>query len=321
MGRVFGALNKVEVDHWNETETGMELLSEGGRAKKNLVPTTVVRHLTSSDARARGISALADPTQLTPQHKGSDEEPDVELKVELVALHAGEGLDGGDQATLRADFGQSSQSRSRLKPLFWSIAAGLDLAKAMKSGKEGPSKLRGDFDDAFSGRPATIGGGLAEIRFEVVAHRPDRWWEEIFGFLETGAGRELTSFIGFPGIVDAAVDIINQAFDILDPKTKPLLSGPPIRAALSAYARDNFTGGSDAVKMGVLNPGFYVIMPARDIDLVNDAKPYFFGDYGVLLPHDLPPEKFTSSGEDPFEQVTYAVIKLKSLPAKITSSL
>jgi hypothetical protein len=45
-----------------------------------------------------------------------------------------------------------------------------------------------------------------------------------------------------------------------------------MRLALSKYARDNFTGGSERVKIGCLRPGFCIMARGRDFKTIAEAN-------------------------------------------------
>lgn len=79
-----------------------------------------------------GTAAFIDPHHSTANIAGTEDEPDVITKINLTAFHPGSWIEKeigkGAKATLRLDVGQDELSDSPLEPLFWSIAAGLDLA-------------------------------------------------------------------------------------------------------------------------------------------------------------------------------------------------
>src|SRR5690606_13606189 len=76
---------------------------------------------------------LVDPHEVVPKLAGASDKPDVRMNIELVAFHAPASLRNGEfkGATLRLDVGQDPLSRSVLSPVFWSIAAALDLKSAL----------------------------------------------------------------------------------------------------------------------------------------------------------------------------------------------
>jgi hypothetical protein len=86
---------------------------------------------------------IADLHAISPTLPGSDEKPDVQVRIELVSFQVAPGtVDEKMPATLRMDMGQDQSSSTDQDPLFWSIAAGLDLAtQAMKGGD--PKAARG----------------------------------------------------------------------------------------------------------------------------------------------------------------------------------
>ena len=264
---------------------------------------------------------FVDPHESKPNVAGTDEEPDVITKINLLAFHPGSQIEreiGKDaRATLRLDVGQDEQAESTLEPLFWSIAAGLDLSNVAKE-KEAPKKYRSDFDKAFARRPIEIAGGLAEIRFEVFAHEEKSWWRKIFSGLGGSAAQSLITALGFPGIVNEAIDILNEAFDKFDNNTKPLFRSAKMTFALSERARVGYTLGMPGVRAGVLPQGFSLMVPQKHYQQIRESKPYFLGTYGKLVPGDVTLDQFNSAGyQDPYAAIPYALLKVQSKAAAL----
>lgn len=268
-----------------------------------------------------GQPHFIDPHSSVPNIAGSDKEPDVVTRIDLVAFHAGNTISeeiGPDaRATLRLDVGQDEMADSGLRPLFWSIAAGLDLASEYK-GKDAPKKYRSDFDQAFGRRPIEIGGGLAELRFEVFAHKEQPWWRRIFGALGSSRAASFINTLGFPGIVNEAIDVVNEAFDKFDKNTKPVFRSAKMTFALSARAKEHYSLGMPGILTGVLPQGFTLMIPQRHYELIRRTSPYFLGAIGRLVPGDKSIEDFNSAGYvDPYADVPYALLKIQSKAANL----
>lgn len=271
-----------------------------------------------------GKPVFQDPHESQATLTGGEDRPDVRARVELVAFNAGPEADEAiDTATLRLDVGQDELSRSSLQPLFWSIAAGLDLSELVAGKKDAPKNFRSDFQRSFGQRPIEIGGGLGRLRFEVVAHKPKPWWRQVFSFASSGAGKGLVNVLGFPGIMNEAIALIDSAFDrIGDGSQKILFRSAPMTFALSEHARSEFTLGMPGVQVGVLNTGFSLLLPHRYFDDVIAQRPSFLGSYGRLLPQGKSLADFAEPGyEDPFAQIPYAVLRIRLEEASLTSSL
>ncbi len=273
--------------------------------------------------RAGDEVVLVDPHESTPVVVGSAEAPDVRARIQLAAFNAGGGDAKSAHATLRFDVGQDELAQSPLRPLFWSIAAGLDLSNLIKGDPDAPKDYNSDFTQAQSDRPIEIGGGLCEIRFEVVRHVEKPWWREIFSFAKSRTGKALISAVGFPGIVNEAVDLIDKAFDNLSGATPQVLfRSAKMTFAMSKWARDEFSLGSGVADIGVMNQGFSVLVPQRHYAIVADLHPRFFASHGRLVAKGVTMKQFLDPAYvDPLANVPYAVLRIKSEEASLKGAL
>ena len=265
--------------------------------------------------------SVLESSEVKPKLKGSSEQPDVKAQLHLAAFHVGakENIDSKARATLRVDFGKDEKSNSNLDTVFWSIAAGLKLYDQVKNKKAEPKKLEANFAEAFSNRPIEIPGGLGRLSFEVVKHREPKWWQKVFKFLQSDSGKLLTSTIGFPGITTQAIGFVDELLGRLD-KNEPevLFKSRPLTLALSEKARTDFTGGIPSIDLGTLNSRFALLVRGRDFDTVVDADPTYMASYGLLKPKNVTLPKFLSgSYDDPFRDMTYAVLRVISKEDKL----
>lgn len=276
-------------------------------------------------ADANGQHAFRDPHDTLPALAGTDALPDVKARIELVAFSAG-GIAGEktQNATLRLDVAQDEQSPSPLQPLFWSIAAGLDLAALFDANrKDAPKNYRHDFQRSFGQRPIEIGGGIAKIRFEVVAHESPPWWRQIFTFAKGRTGKALIHALGFPGILSEAVDLVDNALNQFDrARVGVLFQSAPMTFALTARAREEYTLGSPGVSIGSLNQGFSLLVPHRHFQRVLELRPRYLATFGRLLPADQTAIDMASDAYvDPFAAIPYAVLRIKLEQAALSSNL
>lgn len=272
-------------------------------------------------AGSRAKTALADLHAVAPVLKGSDEKPDVQVKIELLSFQIGSalGLDPGMQATLRLDIGKDEASASDADPLFWSIAAGLDLAAQAIDKTGDPKQKAANLSAAFRRRPIEIPGGLADLRIELVAHEPPPWWRKIFKFADNAAVKTLVSAVGFPGIALDAVKLLDAALGRFEEaRAKPIFQSRPMTVALSERAASEFTGGLDTVKAAVMNDGVFVMLRHADAEIVRQSKPIYLGGYGRLVPGDTwDGETVVLPQDDPYAQLSYAILKVKTREAAI----
>jgi hypothetical protein len=254
---------------------------------------------------------LADPHETDPNVAGNDAFPDVRLSVQLVGFNPGARAGTETRATVRLDIGQSASASNR-SPLYWSIAAGLDLVDLAVSGKSG-DRFGSSFDSAFVQRPIDVPGGLADLRFEVVCHAEPAWWKQIFGLAGSGTGASLMTACGFPGVSRDAVKIIDKAFDELSGAHRVLFKSKRMTFALSARARDEFALGMAGVQIGCINRGFCVLAPQQWYQKLKELKPRYLGTYGVLIPASLSLDDFLAvPNANPLSAIPYAVLKVNS---------
>ncbi|MCP4003746.1 MAG: hypothetical protein GY725_06075 [bacterium] len=256
---------------------------------------------------------IIETSSVEPALDGNDDNPDVNARLQLASFHLGTGhnLKEDTRATLRLDFGKDKDSNSSLDTVFWSIAAGMELYEAHKK-KAPPKEMGSDFSEAFAHRPIEIPGGLSQISFEVIKHREPPWWKKVFSFLTSGTGTALTSAIGFPGITTQAVSFVDELLGRLH-KSEPevLFKSHPMTLALSKRAKSDYTGGLSSVRLGSLRQGFCLIARGRDFKTVHEYDPIYYPSYGKLVPKDVTPQDLVAGNyEDPFGEMTYAVLRL-----------
>lgn len=273
-------------------------------------PHSTQSMLFNIEADANNDPVLTDPHDSAPSIAGSANQPDVKAKVELIAFNSGTGDTNSNRATLRFDFGQDDGANSSLRPVLYSIAAGLDLAELIQNKQQAAKSYRSDFAQAFSDRPIEVGGGLARLRLQVVRHRPPNLFEEIFSFIKTPAGKALVSAVGFPAIAVNALQVIDDVVNqIVGSKPDVLMQSPFSRFALSKKAKTDFEGGAPGVTIASLRNGFSIITPASNLALFQQLKPRYLTDTGLLPKGKTATDFLTPGYQDPFAGVAYAVIK------------
>jgi hypothetical protein len=192
-------------------------------------------------------SPVTDLHAAQPTLTGGDDKPDVRVKVELVSFQIAESerLDPGMQATLRLDVGEDASAVGDRDPLFWSIAAGLDLAaQAVGAQSTDPAQRSSDLSQAFRRRPIEIAGGLAQFKVELAAHPPLPWWRRMFQFASSGAVKKLVAAVGFPGIALDAVKLLDEALSRFQEDTaRTILESRSLTLALTGHAANEFSAG------------------------------------------------------------------------------
>ncbi|MDP2890477.1 MAG: hypothetical protein Q8P34_16115 [Bacteroidota bacterium] len=269
--------------------------------------------------------SIQESSQVEPILKGSNEQPDMLVNLEMLSFHIGanENIDKNSRATIRINIGKDENSRDKyFDTAFWSIAAGLNLYNQAKNKTADPKELKSDFRQAFGNRPIEIPGGLSKMTFEVVKHREPKWWQNIFKFLQSDTGKSLISTVGFPAISSTAINMLDELLNRLD-KSEPeiLFKSLPLRLALSQQAKDDFTAGSLRIRMGALNPGFTVLARGKDFETIVNSDAIFYPAYGKLVPSNVTESQLLSNRyDDPFKDVTYSIFRVGMKETKLDPS-
>ncbi|MGD0192620.1 MAG: hypothetical protein ABSD74_17925 [Rhizomicrobium sp.] len=273
--------------------------------------------------------ALIDLTKVDPTIVGSDEKPDIDAAVNLLAFHFDENVTSNIsdkmRATLRFDLGKDEASTSPLEPLFWSIAAGLDLYEHATKGSNAaePKKMNDNFANTFKRRPIEIPGGLGQLRFEVIVHEEPKWWQQILHFGQSETAKRLVSSLGFPGIALDAMRLIDEMVSrFTDAAAKPLIKSRPLTLAFSRYARDEYTGGDSRTVIGCVGNGTYVLTRYTDVSVFQKNPPLFLGSTGMLVPKqnwEAEGLNFNYSA-NPYNKTTYGVVRIRTFERRIQVS-
>lgn len=259
--------------------------------------------------------SILESSEVTSTIKGSSDEPDVLVNLEMQSFHIGGdvSVNKDTRATMRINIGKDENSTDKyFDTAFWSIAAGLDLYNQAKQKPADPKDLKADFKQAFGNRPIEIPGGLSKMTFEVVKHREPKWWQRIFKFLQSDTGKNLISTLGFPAITNNAITLLDELLNKLDNSEPEILfKSRPLRLALSEKAKLDYTGGSERIKIGSLSPGFCVLARGKDFNIFINSDAYYYPTYGKLVPSNVSnADLVRGEYDDPFKNVTYSIFRI-----------
>lgn len=303
-------------------ETLMLAAENGSRTSGfNLADQFIAFQATS----VNGTSQILESSSVEPALDTPAEKPDVIMDVSMQAFHVGESepVEKDTRATLRLTVNKDADSTGGrgLDTLFWTITSGLKLYDDLKKARAESKDLQSDYRSAFANRYIEIPGALGDIRFEVIKHKEPAWWQKVFKFAESDAGRALTAAIGFPAVTQQVVRFVDEVTSRFDDRNAELLfASQPLKFAFSKQARANYVGSSP-IKIGSLNQGLWVLARGRDLATLADAKAYFYPTYGRLIPANKTPQDFLSpSYVDPFREVTYAVFRVQMQATKLNFS-
>jgi hypothetical protein len=263
---------------------------------------------------AGGEKRIVPTSQVDPALQGGAGKPDINMSLDFESFKIGmnESIDKDTKATLQLKIGQEEKAGS-LDKLFYCINGGLDLYNEIKGNRSEAKDFKKSTAGALGNKPISMPGGIGQISLQVLKHEEPKWWQQIFAFAKTDAAKELFSLIGFPGVTETAVNCISGMLDTLLGKgSEVLFQSQPIKVGFSKSAKDELSGGLDTNYVSCLNPGFWVMARKSDYDTIVNAKPIYYGGYGLLAPDGMTEiEAIKDSSSNPFSKLTYAVIRAK----------
>jgi len=279
-------------------------------AAKDITDSTQFILLQLSDGDKRVLNT----SEVTPGLVGTAERPDINMLLDFEGFKIGsnEDIDRDTKATLQLQIGQE-QKIGALEKLFYCINGGLDLYNEIKSAKSQSKDFKKSTEQALGNKPISLPGGVGQISLKVVKHEKPSWWNQVFSFAKTDAAKELFSLIGFPGITETAVNCISGMLDNLFDKTPEVLfQSQPVKLGFTQTARNELSGGLATNFVSCLNPGFWLMVRKSDYNTIINAKPIYYGGYGILAPDGMNEiDAVRDSANNPFSQITYAVIRAR----------
>lgn len=268
----------------------------------------ILLQLTDDDKRITSTSSV------TPKLQGAEDKPDVNMQLDFESFKIGaeEDIDRSTKATLQLQIGQEKKMDT-LDKLFYCINGGLDLYNELKGKKADAKDFKKSTDAAMGNKPISMPGGVGQITLKVVKHEEPKWWQKVFSFAKTDTAKELFSLIGFPGITETALNCVSGMLDSLfDKKPEVLFQSQAIKVGFTQAAKEELSGGLATNYVSCLNPGFWVMARKSDYDTIINAKPIYYGGYGILAPDGMSEiDALKDSANNPFSRITYAVIRAK----------
>lgn len=274
--------------------------------------------------------------KVEPVIEGDSENPDVEMRIELEALHLpGAGVQSG---TVRIQVSQDGKFLEGRDTLHWIVAAGLDLYKKSKDGEQSkalkPGELQADLTKPFAGRAISLPGGAGYLKIDVLQDRKlsivENVWKSIISLFKSPEGMALAATVGFPAIGLPAVAFIDQLIDRVrtDGDTDVVIEGKDMRWAFNKTALEKLKlGAGDMVEFPVMNRGFYVFVPTGQLNKILSSKPRYHAGYGYLIPGESVPVgdqaalarylDEAAGGNYPYKDIPYAVLAVDVRKANV----
>lgn len=266
----------------------------------------ILMQLTGDEKRIVNTSAI------TPTLKGDSDKPDVNMQLDFESFKIGrnEDIDRKTKATLQLQIGQEKKIDA-LDKLFYCINGGMDLYNELKGKKTDAKDFKKSTEAAMGNKPISMPGGMGQITLKVVKHEEPKWWQRVFSFAKSDTAKELFSLIGFPGITETALNCVSGMLDSLfDREPEILFQSQPIKVGFTQSAREELSGGLSTNYVSCLNQGFWVMVRKADYQAVLDAKPIYYGGYGILAPDGMSEiDALRDEAGNPFSRITYAVIR------------
>ncbi|HRQ49303.1 MAG TPA: hypothetical protein PLR74_02125 [Agriterribacter sp.] len=242
------------------------------------------------------------------------EKPDINMLLDFEGFKIGsnENIDPKTKATLQLKVGQEHKITG-LEKLFYCINGGLDLYNEIKRKRAEPKDFKQSTETALGNKPISLPGGVGQISLNVVKHEEPKWWQKIFSFAKSGAGKNLMSLIGFGGITELAVNSIAGMLDnLFDKAPEILFQSQAVKLSFTQAGKEELGGDLSTVKVSCLNPGLWVMARKTDYDMILSANPVYYSGFGVLAPEGMSEiDALKDSGNNPFSKITYAIIKAK----------
>lgn len=268
----------------------------------------ILLQLTDDDKR------IASTSTIKPVLQGAADKPDVNMQLDFESFKIGvnEDIDRNTKATLQLQIGQEKKMDA-IDKLFYCINGGMDLYNEIKGKKTDAKDFKKSTDAAMGNKPISMPGGMGQITLKVVKHEEPKWWQKVFSFAKTDTAKDLFSLIGFPGITETALNCVSGMLDSLfDKKPEVLFQSQAIKIGFSQAAKDELSGGLATNYVSCLNPGFWIMARKSDFDTIINAKPIYYGGYGILAPDGMNEiDALKDSANNPFSKITYAVIRAK----------
>lgn len=267
---------------------------------------------------------VVEASKVEPELETNEQNPDIVIDAQLDSFHLSgsdsESIDQNTKATLRLTFGyddNTERGRSFDDTLYWAITTGINLWNDAKREKSKPKELKTDFKTAFGNKFIELPGAAGNMKLEIIKHRKPSWWEKAFKFLNSNAGRTLTSSLGFPAVTSQVIDFVDQAASNFEGnRAEVLFSSRWMKLAFSKQAKQDIIANGTAV-VGSLQNGYWVLARGRDLPKLSNQEMIYNATYGLLIPKGENIEQLISSGRDPLNDVTYAIMKVRMKPRKI----
>ena len=305
-----------------ELERQTSVQSRGGGAPRSMAWDLSKQFLIFQIQPPETGTATVELSEVLPQFEGSPDEPDMLMQLEMICFNLAnhEKVNAKTRATLRVIVEQMDSVNAKLEPLVWVISAGLKLYNLAENRRALPAELKMDFKKSFGQRPIEIPKGRATLTFDVYKHKEPKWWNRIFSFITSTTGKTLTSAIGFPGVTQEAVGIINDLLNKLGRlKTETLFKSKAIKLALNKSAQEAGSAGSGGfIKVGVLNPGLFLLCQGKDYKFFRNNPAVYYEEYGVLVPQGTAIETvMEQSYQNPYMDKTFAIFRVGMQPTKL----
>lgn len=279
------------------------------------------------DPKSKGL-VIPLSNKVEPQLEGKTDTSDVEMLIELDALHLpGKGVRSG---SIRIQVSQDGRFLQGRDALHWVVAAGLDLYRAATKGDGKvplkPDELKADLIKPFAGRPVSLPGGAGYVKVDVMQDKElsvlENIWASVVSLFKTPQGMALAAIVGFPALGLPAVAFVDQLIEKYRSSTgEAVIGGKQMRWAFnkSALQRMKLSSG-DLVELPVMNTGYFVMVPAGRVSEVMKTQPRYVSGYGYLFPSSVDMSDQAaiaayldqvSRGEYPYYNLPYAVLAVE----------
>lgn len=255
---------------------------------------------------ARNRYEIVDPANVEPAIAGSTQMPDVGIQISMAGAHFAESVwaDAGSKTRATMRVTSKGDAVNNADTLHWALTAGLNLYEAYKGDGKITNPIEIGTRLTNTGQSLQFKEGAGSLQISVLGHKKPSWWDNVFSFLRGSGGEALIGALGFPAITVSALKFVDELTNrIADSGRKPIFQASFANVAFSER------GVATSNNPAVLNGGLWLIVNPTDKEKFEQFDAYYYGGFARMIPgaYDEPSDVLV--GDDPFDDVTYAVLR------------
>ena len=256
---------------------------------------------------------VVDPGNVEPEIRGSDENPDVGIKLSLEGAHFAQSVWADVRERSRATLRITSKgdTLNNADTLHWALTAGLNLYQAYKGGGRITNPIEIGTLLTRTGQSLQFSEGTGALQISVLKHRQPSWWNQVFSFLRGAGGNALIGAIGFPAITVSALRFVDELTNQMADRGRQ-----PVFQASFANVAFSERGFEASRYPAVLNKGLWLVVSPSDREKFEEYEAYYYGGYARMIPGSVEDPSDMLGRDDPFSDISYAVLNANISPGR-----